>query len=553
MPKRAVVLFVLFAMTAVIIPLVAYVASASPLAAGCGLFGDLNDDGKIDIYDIIIVANCWHSSGSGCDPCDLDGDGDIDVVDIMLLAAHWGDICPWPGPFGVQTFGELSNSELRSRVQALGLQWARADLSWSSIEGSEPADGVHSYNWSGADALINNMLASGVNPMITIGHSPEWAVQDVLAATGTAYDCGPIDYEDLDAFADFVQALVERYDGDDVDDADGHPVVQYWGFWNEPDNYSTTECLYVGGCWGGDLDSDGMPDPQEYARMLSYAYPAAKAASSEAQVLFGAIAYETAPACFNFNFMDQVLDAFSLYPSADFDMANVHQYDWQRGYWDGDRPFYQGLLGKTVRPDDGGRLSIKTILANHGLSNKPIVVSEVGLATGGSADCRELQAQHLVHEMVRGLSVPDDIKVIIWFTLKDLGDGGGWGLVANDAPDYTPHLAYNAYQTVIQQLTGYDSVRQLPDSETGSTNIQGFVFAKDGVASNKVVLWRDTGKPIKQENTTAESTMAISSAQLGMWTGTVRITDKYGDVTTKSGDSSVSISFTTDPVFVEAD
>jgi len=524
---------------------------------------DFNANKWVGLEDITQVVALWRArSGDGGGSYEVkydvfppgNPDGMIHVRAIMYTARFWGPC--GTTPFGVQTFGELGDATLRARVQGLGLQWARIGLGWKSVEPNEPVNNDHSYQWNAADALINNVIAAGLNPIVVIGQSPQWAVQNmpVNPESGQRYDCGPIDEENLEDFASFVTALVERYDGDGYNDAPGHPVVRYWEFWNEPDNQSTApECIFVQGCWGGDLDSDGVPDPQEYARMLSYAYSAVKRANPEAQVLFGAVAYETSPACFNFNFMDQVLDAFSLYPGADFDLANLHQYDYQRELWDGNRPFYQGVLGKAVRPVDAGgssRLSIKSILANHGLS-KPIVVSELGLATGGRADHRELQAQHLIHEMVRGLSVSNEIPVLIWFTLRDFGDGSGWGLVARDAP-YNPHPAYYAYQTLIQQLSGYEFVRQLAPSETGSVDIQGYVFAKAGAVSNKVVLWRDTGKPIKRANTTATSTMVISAAQLGTWTGRVRIVDKYGNVSTKSGSSSVSISFTTDPIFVEA-
>jgi len=66
---------------------------------------DVNDDGDVDIADIMLVASRWHTSCGNPDPdgnpdtpsyeaqCDLDDDCDIDIVDIMLVAAHWGDAC----------------------------------------------------------------------------------------------------------------------------------------------------------------------------------------------------------------------------------------------------------------------------------------------------------------------------------------------------------------------------------------------------------------------------------------------------------------------------
>ncbi len=66
---------------------------------------DLNDDGDVNVADIMLVASRWSTS---CDnpnpdgnpdtpnyetPYDLDGDCDIDIVDIMRVAARWGGTC----------------------------------------------------------------------------------------------------------------------------------------------------------------------------------------------------------------------------------------------------------------------------------------------------------------------------------------------------------------------------------------------------------------------------------------------------------------------------
>ena len=62
----------------------------------CALFGDVDNDGDVDVKDVMLVAGCWRCRSE--DTCydesyDLDKDGDIDVVDIMLVSAHWGDTC----------------------------------------------------------------------------------------------------------------------------------------------------------------------------------------------------------------------------------------------------------------------------------------------------------------------------------------------------------------------------------------------------------------------------------------------------------------------------
>ena len=54
---------------------------------------DIDNDGDIDILDIMQVASRWNTTTGDPDydeSCDLDNDGDIDIVDIMKVAAQWG-------------------------------------------------------------------------------------------------------------------------------------------------------------------------------------------------------------------------------------------------------------------------------------------------------------------------------------------------------------------------------------------------------------------------------------------------------------------------------
>ena len=52
--------------------------------------GDIDEDGTVDVADILIVIANWGASGG---PADLNNDGTVDVADILILIAAWGD-CP---------------------------------------------------------------------------------------------------------------------------------------------------------------------------------------------------------------------------------------------------------------------------------------------------------------------------------------------------------------------------------------------------------------------------------------------------------------------------
>jgi hypothetical protein len=63
------------------------VAAIIPLAGP----GDANDDGKVDVSDLgILAANYGRTSGATWGQGDFNGDGKVDVSDLGILAAHYG-------------------------------------------------------------------------------------------------------------------------------------------------------------------------------------------------------------------------------------------------------------------------------------------------------------------------------------------------------------------------------------------------------------------------------------------------------------------------------
>jgi len=51
--------------------------------------GDLNDDGVVNVSDLLILLGAWGDC-SGCD-ADLNGDGVVNVSDLLILLGAWGD------------------------------------------------------------------------------------------------------------------------------------------------------------------------------------------------------------------------------------------------------------------------------------------------------------------------------------------------------------------------------------------------------------------------------------------------------------------------------
>ena len=441
-----------------------------------------------------------------------------------LIVRYWApDPIPTPPsedpPLGVQILNDDVDRADADRAldlgQAIGAPWARVWLGvWNKVEW---------FDWSWLDDRIALLTDRGFNPLLIIDGSPQWAVEDVEGIdprTGGRFHCGPIDPDDLNDFQEFVQALVERYDGDEIDDTPHSPkiIVRYFEFWNEPDNERPDEvgCLSAAACWGGDVDQDGTPDPEEYATMLEHAYKGAKEASQEAQVVLGGPAMEEIGLqCFNMNFLDEVLAAGG---GQYIDAIAFHQYDPFRDEWDGQLPWNQGVIGKASH--------ILNTMADHQIE-KPLVVSEMGLTSDRTEEQDILQARHVVHEMVRGMSLwPEHVVELTWFTLVDFEplEGGTkkkYGLLSQEL---SPYPAYHAYQILVQQLDGFAFDKQLGPAETGSELVQAYRF-HDGERP-LLVVWTDDGtrlRPRDEFNIRLE--INIGPEQLNAWTGKIEVVE----------------------------
>ncbi|NJN17051.1 MAG: hypothetical protein HC822_12655 [Oscillochloris sp.] len=184
------------------------------------------------------------------------------------------------GFFGVNTYftglerntrdGESGVTSLIAAGRELGVDWAREELSWGNLE----RQGRGVWTWEPFDSRLRATAEAGYGIIGMLLTTPAWArVADCsarinrYAASGVRADdfwCPPADPQD---FATYVRTVVERYDGDGVDDAPGSPRVAVWQIWNEPNAWET---------WPG--------TPAEYAAILEAGYAAAKSADSSAIV-----------------------------------------------------------------------------------------------------------------------------------------------------------------------------------------------------------------------------------------------------------------------------
>ncbi|PIV80657.1 hypothetical protein COW53_08480 [bacterium CG17_big_fil_post_rev_8_21_14_2_50_64_8] len=147
-----------------------------------------------------------------------------------------------------------------------GMGLVRLTLLWSNYE---PSRGQ--YDWSGLDNKVRVLQDLGIDIFMTLQSDADWGVEpsDFLAANHP-----PADMAD---WTTFMTHLVQRYNGDGVDDLPGllRPVRYYQlaNEWPSPQN--------IHGGWTGTID--------QLIEFFNASYAAVKAADPSATVVLGGI------------------------------------------------------------------------------------------------------------------------------------------------------------------------------------------------------------------------------------------------------------------------
>lgn len=352
---------------------------------------------------------------------------------------------PRMNTFGVEignTFGVID------RIEELQAGWVRYSFfSWKSIEPirTDPP----TYDWSTVqEADLQNLAASGANIIGTVKYTPSWA-QKVPGVS-----CGPVAEESLDKFAQFMQALVQRY-------GDYPYYVKYWEIGNEPD----VDALSIPpsnhfGCWGD--KNDPYYGGEYYAEMLKQVYPAIKAVDPQAKVLNGGLLLDCDPQmppegkdCSSGNFFEGILRN----QGGDYlDIVNFHGYPpWVGSLaYDEHHPYWKHRGGVILGKID----FLREIMTEYNV-DKPLLLSESGVGSGiynpPPLDVLEAQADYVVWLYVRNWA--NGVIGTIWFTL----DGPGWRNIALLDGDQSPRPSFYAYRYLTQKLGNASFSRQITD------------------------------------------------------------------------------------------
>jgi len=282
-------------------------------------------------------------------------------------------------------------------IRASGARVTRADVFWSRVAPTEPADPGNpadpAYRWARVDAIVAGLRSRDIAPLLSTYSAPAWATGRRRGRGGSPVNP---DIPDARAFAGFMQALARRYSGSyrPAGARAPLPAVAHFELWNEPNRK-----LFLrpqGRALGA------------YVAMVRAAYPALKSVRPDATVIVGALGSGSNARRWRdaLRAADVPLDAFShhLYPRVPPLRATPIYPSWDS-------------LPELVRALRRWRPGLRLYITEAGYSTRP-----TRFRPPGSAVSEREQAAYLADILAVPLVRRGEVAAVIWFNLQDNAD-----------------------------------------------------------------------------------------------------------------------------------
>ncbi|MCB0215377.1 MAG: hypothetical protein KDH92_01995 [Chloroflexi bacterium] len=469
---------------------------------------------------------------------------------------------------------DLASGGVLTQMKNARARRARIELRWAEIEPSNTLPPT--YQWASIDAEVAALGTRDIAPFGLVYTRPVWAASD---------DCGPVDLVPLERYQAFITALVERYDGDGVDDVPGSWRIGYWEIENEPDFDPSMAGgqPHRGSCFGGSRAAD-------YGLLLRAAYLAIKAADPRATVVFGGLAYDRfhnkagyAPVgphdyAFASNVLGSLHQAHGGEPGWPFfDWMGVHVFNELRNNWDGAQPYNQELSAKLAELRQNQLYQSGV----YDLRGRPLAVTELGLASAPEdldfERSESLQSIYPGRELARAMAA--GVPALLWQSGKDHRSGAcaqplewlTFGLLRslsiyqqaqacspNPLPSYSVSSdnetkpAWLAFRTAQEQLEGLVFDTAFGTADTGDRRIEAYRFAAPGSGTSTIVAFTDSGEAIGRRGfPPVLRFMSFKSSMFTGWTGRLLVTDHLGGTTVYIGFGSIILQVDQEPIYVE--
>jgi hypothetical protein len=348
------------------------------------------------------------------------------LVAASLVYAQSAPLCETPSGenrFGVVdhlTWAFLYSPEEIDRALEMmvtaGIGWVRLNWSWKDFQ---PAAG--SFQFEQFDLVASRAAEYGIHLLPILTAVPAWASTAPAELIAERGNLAPVDRyrpRNLEDWLLYVQTVVERYDGDGIEDAPGSPRISHWEVWNEPNL-----ALF----W------PPQPDAGEYTALLRTTYEEVVSADPFATVVLGGLSGA------DDSYLQAVYDAGG---APYFDVLSIHLYT-------------HPALG-TIEGIQTALESMRNVLNANGDTGVPIWLTEIGWSDAPNAWGQPTASQtEIAAFLSRVYSTPLPADIIFWYNFRNIFDSSAdvehnFGMIYNN---FSPKPAYTAYVEVANQCS----------------------------------------------------------------------------------------------------
>jgi hypothetical protein len=408
-------------------------------------------------------------------PARVSGRGCAWAVLLLVALAAWSrpgtaaqpDRVPAGLGIHVQVW-HIAPSDLE-RIKGLGFGFVRWGIAWDAVEKV-----TGEFDWSGPDAFIEKLERAGLGSVVVLGtgnplYSRMLELPRDPGVRWTRVAAPPDTDAERAAFARFAAAAARRYAGRSVT----------WEIWNEPDSR---------------IFWPPAPHPESYARLVSTACAAIKAASPTAAVLAPATAAlpHRVPQFFSALSRTDALDCLAG--------LSMHSYRIQGGVQpDPESVAPENMASRTLLD----RLSPRARVL-------PMLCTEWGYPT--SAVGPETQAAYLARTYLANLA--SGVAATVWYEWKDsrnepLNPESHFGLVTAQGAAKS-----GLDGALLPRLLRMDFRRRL---ETGHPLVQALLFEEAGV--EHIVAWVRSSDPEQKVRATIGDAIVVLDIVPGITRG----------------------------------
>jgi hypothetical protein len=389
------------------------------------------------------------------------------ILPVTAFAQNYED-----SPFGISIAGFLAKdySQSLKYMKEAGACTVRfmANPSWGGLSWQAVEYEKGKFDWSKPDEHYLEAKENELDVMVNIyPDTPKWDPN---------YDENVImQYPgDMNAYLDFIEKAVERYDGDGIQDAPGSPVVNSWILGTE---------MWRGEGW---LDTHGKKwwdgTPEEYADLFVETYKVIKIANSDAALKMAG----SNPLIDKEEGIDYEERVYKKLRKLIQDIPNF-SFVYSLHFYPGDKRDFEAY----THAIDLAR----EVLNENKFYNVPITITDTACFLFKEDSSREEKAaEHIIKTYVFGLA--HDIKNVVWAQLSDgleYGKRFEAGLISNPSmsnqdKNYYKNLGFYTYKLMVEKLEGsdWDSITTVIGN---IDNQYAFKFIKDGTGKPTYAAW----------------------------------------------------------------